>query len=186
MKNYSEDVNRQYHIQVAKGEVGRYVILPGDPKRCAKIAKYFDDNMLSCGLTYSGHPLACAAGVACVNYYKDADILTNVNKSGAVLGEILEDLKAKHKSVGDVRYIGLFSAIELVKDKATKEPLVEYGKDPEGIMGKIIGMLKAKKFMCYSHENMILISPPLIITPEQVKEEMVKVDEVLDEVDKMI
>ena len=43
MKNYSEDADRQYHIQVAKGEVGRYVILPGDPKRCEKIAKYFDD-----------------------------------------------------------------------------------------------------------------------------------------------
>ena len=172
-------------VSFAKGVTCGYVQL-GGVVVSKKIAEFFDDHLLSCGLTYSGHPLACAAGVACVNYYKDADILTNVNKSGAVLGEILEDLKAKHKSVGDVRYIGLFSAIELVKDKNTKEPLVEYGKDPEGIMGKIIGMLKAKKFMCYSHENMILISPPLIITPEQVKEEMVKVDEVLDEVDKMI
>lgn len=172
-------------VSFAKGVTCGYVQL-GGVVVSKKIAEFFDDHLLSCGLTYSGHPLACAAGVACVNYYKDADILTNVNKSGAVLGEILEELKAKHKSVGDVRYIGLFSAIELVKDKATKEPLVEYGKDPEGIMGKIIGMLKAKKFMCYSHENMILISPPLIITPEQVKEEMVKVDEVLDEVDKMI
>ena len=172
-------------VSFAKGVTCGYVQL-GGVVVSKKIAEFFDDHLLSCGLTYSGHPLACAAGVACVNYYKDADILTNVNKSGVVLGEILEDLKAKHKSVGDVRYIGLFSAIELVKDKATKEPLVEYGKDPEGIMGKIIGMLKAKKFMCYSHENMILISPPLIITPEQVKEEMVKVDEVLDEVDKMI
>ena len=172
-------------VSFAKGVTCGYVQLGGGVVS-KEIAEFFDDHLLSCGLTYSGHPLACAAGVACVNYYKDADILTNVNKSGAVLGEILEDLKAKHKSVGDVRYIGLFSAIELVKDKATKEPLVEYGKDPEGIMGKIIGMLKAKKFMCYSHENMILISPPLIITPEQVKEEMVKVDEVLDEVDKMI
>lgn len=172
-------------VSFAKGVTCGYVQL-GGVVVSKKIAEFFDDHLLSCGLTYSVHPLACAAGVACVNYYKDADILTNVNKSGAVLGEILEDLKAKHKSVGDVRYIGLFSAIELVKDKATKEPLVEYGKDPEGIMGKIIGMLKAKKFMCYSHENMILISPPLIITPEQVKEEMVKVDEVLDEVDKMI
>ena len=43
MKNYSEDASKQYHIQVGKGEVGRYVILPGDPKRCKKIAQYFDD-----------------------------------------------------------------------------------------------------------------------------------------------
>lgn len=95
-------------------------------------------------------------------------------------------MKCKHESVGDVRYIGLFSAIELVRDRETREPLVPYGKDPEGKMVKLIGMLKAKGFMTYSHENMILISPPLIITPEQVREEMAKVDEVLDEADKMI
>ena len=56
----------------------------------SKIASYFDDHVLSCGLTYSGHPLACAAGVACVNYYKKANILENVNKVGKVLGEKLE------------------------------------------------------------------------------------------------
>ena len=95
-------------------------------------------------------------------------------------------MKCKHESVGDVRYIGLFSAIELVRDRETREPLVPYGKDPEGKMVKLIGMLKAKGFMTYSHENMILISPPLIITHEQVREEMAKVDEVLDEADKMI
>lgn len=172
-------------VTFAKGVTCGYVQL-GGVAVSKEIAEYFDDNFLSCGLTYSGHPLACAAGVACVNYYKESNILENVNKSGKVLGEILEQYKTIHPSVGDVRYIGLFSAIELVKDKATKEPLVEYGKDPEGKMGKIIGMLKAKGFMCYSHENMILISPPLIITEEQVKEEMVKVDEVLAEVDKMI
>lgn len=172
-------------VSFAKGVTCGYVQL-GGVVVSKVIAEYFDDHFLSCGLTYSGHPLACAAGIACVNYYKEANILENVNKTGKVLGEIFEEIKVKHPSVGDVRYIGLFSAIELVKDKATKEPLVEYGKDPEGIMGKIIGKLKAKGFMCYSHENMILISPPLIITTEQVKEEMIKVDEVLDEVDAMI
>ena len=84
---------------------------------------------------------------------------------------------------GDVRYIGLFSAVELVKNKGTKEPLVPYGKDPEGIMGKIIGKLKAKGFMTYSHENMILIAPPLIITEQQLLEELAKLDEVLENVD---
>ncbi len=98
-----------------------------------------------------------------------------------MLGEILEKIKSDHKCVGDVRYIGLFSAVELVKSKETREPLVPYGKDPDGIMGKLIGKLKAKGFMTYSHENMILISPPLIITEEQVREEMKKLDEVLSE-----
>ena len=116
-----------------------------------------------------------------MKFYDDAKILERVNISGKVLGEELEALKAKYELVGDVRYIGLFSAIELVKDRKTKEPLVPYGKDPDGIMKSIIGKLTAKGFMTYSHENMILISPPLIITPEQIKEEMVKVDEVLAE-----
>lgn len=168
-------------VSFAKGITCGYVQLGGV---CVSktIAEYFDDHLLSCGLTYSGHPLACAAGVACLKFYDDAKILDNVNISGKVLGEELEALKAKYELVGDVRYIGLFSAIELVKDRKTKEPLVPYGKDPEGIMKSIIGKLAAKGFMTYSHENMILIAPPLIITPEQVREEMVKVDEVLAEI----
>ena len=170
-------------VSFAKGVTCGYVQL-GGVAVSKKIAEYFDDHVLSCGLTYSGHPLACAAGVACLNFYKKADILKNVEASGAKLGECLEDIKLKHKSVGDVRYIGLFSAVELVKDRTTREPLVPYGKDPEGIMGKLIGMLKKKGFMTYSHENMILISPPFIITPEQVAEEMAKLDEVLYEADK--
>lgn len=169
-------------VTFAKGVTCGYVPLGGVIVQ-KKIADFFDENLLSCGLTYSGHPLACAAGVACVNYYTEANILENVNKVGKVLGEQLEKLKASHKCVGDVRYIGLFSAIELVKDKKTKEPMVSYGKDPEGTMPKIIGMLKERKFMTYSHENMILICPPLIITEEQLLEEMDKVDEVLSIVD---
>lgn len=172
-------------VSFAKGVTCGYVQLGGV---CVskKIAAYFDDHLLSCGLTYSGHPLACAAGVACLDYYDSSKILENVNKSGKVLGEELEKIKVAHKCVGDVRYIGLFSAIELVTDKTTKAPYVEYGKDPEGKMKKIIGMLGAKGFMTYSHENMILICPPLIITEEQVREELKKVDEVLAEVDKTI
>ena len=169
-------------VSFAKGVTCGYVQL-GGVVVSKEIAAYFDDHLLSCGLTYSAHPLACAAGVACVNYYKEANILENVNKVGKVLGELLEDIKSKHVCVGDVRYIGLFSSIELVRNKDTKEPLVPYGKDPEGKMSKIIGALKAKGFMTYSHENMIFVSPPLIITEEQLREEMAKVDEVLATVD---
>lgn len=169
-------------VTFAKGVTCGYVPL-GGVVVSKEIAEYFDDNFLSCGLTYSGHPLACAAGIACVNFYEEANILENVNKVGKVLGEKLEEMKANHLCVGDVRYIGLFSAVELVKDKATKEPLVPYGKDPEGIMGKILGKLKEKKFMTYSHENMVFICPPLIITEEQLKEELLKLDEVLTIVD---
>lgn len=170
-------------VTFAKGVTCGYVPL-GGVVVSKEIAAYFDDNLLSCGLTYSGHPLSCAAGVACVNYYEEADILSNVNKVGQVLGEKLEEMKENHPCVGDVRYIGLFSAIELVKSKETKEALVPYGKDPEGIMGKITGLLKQRKFMTYTHENMILIAPPLIITKEQLEEELVKVEEVLTIVDR--
>lgn len=169
-------------VTFAKGVTCGYVQL-GGVAVSKKIASYFDDNLLSCGLTYSGHPLACAAGVACVNYYSKANILDNVNKVGAVLAEKLDTMREIHPCVGDTRHIGLFSCVELVKDKATKEALVTYGKDPEGIMGKIVGMLKDRKFMTYSHENMIFICPPLIITEGQIKEELLKLDEVLRIVD---
>ena len=169
-------------VTFAKGVTCGYIQLGG----CAvssKVAAYFDDHLLSCGLTYSGHPLACAAGVACVSYYDQANIAENVRKSGAVLAGIEDELKEKHPCVGDVRHIGLFSAIELVKSKETKEPLVAFGLDPDGTMGKIVGLLKDRKFMTYSHENMVLVCPPLIITPAQVAEEMAKMDEVLSIVD---
>lgn len=170
-------------VTFAKGVTCGYVPLGGVVVN-KEIAAYFDDNLLSCGLTYSGHPLACAAGVACVNYYEEEDILTNVNEVGKILGEKLEEMKVSHPCVGDVRYIGLFSAVELVKDKKTKEALVPYGKDPEGIMGKILGELKERKFMTYTHENMIIVAPPLIITAEQLEEELAKLNEVLGIIDK--
>lgn len=169
-------------VTFAKGVTCGYVPL-GGVIVSSKIAEYFGEHLLSCGLTYSGHPLACAAGVACVNYYDKAGILENVNRVGKVLGEKLEEFRNKYNCVGDVRYIGLFSAIELVKNKKTKEPLVPYGKDPQGTMGSIIKLLKERKFMTYSHENMILIAPPLIITEEQLREELAKLDEVLEIVD---
>jgi len=169
-------------VTFAKGVTCGYIQL-GGVVVSKEIAAYFDDNLLSCGLTYSGHPLACAAGVACINYYKENNVLENVEKSGKVLGKLLEELKAKHKCVGDVRYIGLFSAIELVRDKVTKEPLVPYGADPKGVMKSIVGRLAKQGFMTYSHENMVLVAPPLIITPEQLVEEMAKMDKVLGEVD---
>ena len=169
-------------VTFAKGVTCGYVQL-GGVAVSKEIAAYFDDNLLSCGLTYSGHPLACAAGVACVNYYTKANILDNVNKVGAVLAELLDEMKEMHPCVGDVRHIGLFSCVELVKDKATKEPLVSYGKDTEGIMAKVIGLLKERRFMTYSHENMVFVCPPLIITEEQLREELEILDEVLGVVD---
>ncbi len=172
-------------VSFAKGITCGYVQL-GGVAVSKDIAAFFDDHVLSCGLTYSGHPLACAAGIACLNYYDSAHILENVNAVGAVLGELEEGLKEKHACVGDVRYIGLWSAIELVKDKNTKEPLVPYGKDEKGTMDSIVQSLIRKGFYTYSHENMIIVAPPLIITKEQLLEAMDILDGVLGEVDAMI
>lgn len=169
-------------ISFAKGVTCGYVPL-GGVGVSRKIADFFDDHVLSCGLTYSGHPLACAAGVAALDYYHDHDVVKNVQERGRTLGGLLERIKDGHPCVGDVRYIGLFSAVELVTSRETREPLVPYGKDPEGKMKAIIGKLASKGFMTYSHENMILVAPPLIITDGQLEEEMKKLDEVLSEID---
>lgn len=169
-------------VTFAKGVTCGYVPL-GGVVVSQQIADYFDDNLLSCGLTYSGHPLGCAAGVACVQYYEDNHIMEHVMDMGAVLKAELETMKRKHPCVGDVRCIGLFSAVELVRDKETREPLVPYGKDPAGIMGGINKRLAAQGFMTYTHENVIIVAPPLIITEEQLLEELPKLDAVLTEVD---
>ena len=172
-------------VTFAKGVTCGYVPL-GGVVVSKEVAEYFDDHVLSCGLTYSGHPLACAAGFACVNYYQEAEIAGHVEKTGAVLKGTLETIKKAHPSVGDVRSIGLFAAVELVKDKDTREALVPYGKDPEGVMRGILQKLSAKGFMTYTHENVIIVAPPLIITEAQLSEELKKLDEVLSEVDQMI
>lgn len=165
-------------ITFAKGITCGYVPL-GGVIVSKKIADYFDDNVLMCGLTYNAHPLACAAGCATIDVYEEENLIENSKKMGKILGEELEKMKEKHLSVGDVRYIGLFSAVELVKNKDTREALVPYGKDPEKIMGKIIGKLKEKGFSTYSHENCIMVAPPLIIKEEEIKETLAILDEVL-------
>ncbi len=172
-------------ITFAKGITCGYVPL-GGAIVSKEIAAYFDDHKLLCGLTYSGHPLACAAGIATLDVYKEENLVEKARQTGKLLGTILEDLKAKHACVGDVRYKGLFSAVELVKDKTTRQPLVEYNADKDNLMGKINGMLKAKGFSTYTHENVIIVAPPLIITAEELKEAMAIMDEVLDAVDNMI
>ena len=118
--------------------------------------------------------------------YKDEKLIENSRELGKVLGKLLEELKAKHACVGDVRYIGLFSAVELVKDKATKEALVPYGKDPDKIMKRILGMLQSEGFATYSHENILIVAPPLVITESELREALAILDRVLDSVDNMI
>lgn len=148
-----------------------------------EIADFYADHSFQYGLTYSGHSLGCAIGVATLKEYDSLNIEENVNRVGKVLGELLEDMKEKHACVGDVRYIGLFGDLELVKDKETREPIVPYGRDPEGIMGKIQGLLLERGFAAMGRENNITLAPPLIITEEELRSAMLILDEVLTVVD---
>ncbi len=172
-------------ITFAKGATCGYLPL-GGTMVSKEIADHFNDNVMYCGLTYNGHPMGCATAVATIDVYRDENLIENSLAMGKVLGTLLEDLKTKHACVGDVRYIGLFSAVELVKDKATKEALVPYGKDPDKIMKRILGMLQSEGFATYSHENILIVAPPLVITEPELKEAMAILDRVLDQVDQML
>lgn len=172
-------------ITFAKGSTCGYLPLGGTIVS-KEIAAYFDDNVMYCGLTYNGHPMGCATACATIDVYRDENLIENSKNLGKVLGGLLEEMKAKHPCVGDVRYIGLFSAVELVRDKETKEPIVPYGKDPEKIMKKILGMLQNEGFATYSHENILIVAPPLCITEAELKEALAILDRVLDSVDNMI
>lgn len=172
-------------VSFAKGVTCGYVPI-GGVIVAEKVHKYFDDNVMLCGLTYSAHPMGCAAAVASIAEYKRLNIAENVKAQGKVLKELLDNLAKKYDCIGEVRCIGLFSSFELVKDKATKEAVVPYGKDPEGLMSKIVGMLKKEGFSTYSHENMLFVSPPLIITEEELRAAMDILDRVMASVDQML
>jgi taurine--2-oxoglutarate transaminase len=150
-----------------------------------KIAEYFEKNMLWGGLTYSGHPVCVAAAVANLDLYEEEHIFENVVAQGRHLTERLQAMKSAHPCVGDVRSIGLFSVIELVRDKATKEPLAPFnGTSPE--MTKLAAHLKSKQLYAFSRFNMLWVCPPLIITTEELDHGLGIIDEGLSLVDGLI
>ncbi len=170
-------------ISFAKGVTCGYVQL-GGIIISKEIAEYFNDKVFQYGLTYSGHSLACAAGAACVNFYINNNILDHVNEVGKVFAELLEEMKEKHKCIGDVRYIGLFGAVEIMKDRDKKIPLVPYGYDENKTMSAIKGMLMERGCSIFGRENNINITPPLIITEGELREAFKILDQVFEIVDK--
>jgi taurine--2-oxoglutarate transaminase len=106
--------------------------------------------------------------VANLNLYEEEQIFSNVERQGRYLGERLEAMKQKFNCVGDVRYKGLFSVIEFVKDKVTREPLAPFnGNSAE--MAKLAGYLKSKHVYAFSRFNMLWICPPLIINEDELR-----------------
>jgi len=168
-------------ITFAKGVTSGYVPL-GGVIVSEWISEYFTENQLQCGLTYSGHTLACAAGLATLEVYEDENIAANVEKIGALLKDYLEEMKAKHPCVGDVRAYGLFCGVELVLDKETREPLVPFNT-PNRIMPAIYKELKDRGFSTFGRETTISVCPPLTITESELAEVLPILDEVLTLVD---
>ena len=154
-------------VTTAKGLTSGYMPL-GAVVVSDKIAEYFETHMLWGGLTYSGHPVSCAAASANLRLYEEEHIFENVETQGAYLAERLEAMRRTYACVGDVRYKGLFSVIELVKDKATKEPLAPYaGTSPE--MGQLAGYLKSQHVYAFMRFNMLWVCPPLVITQAELR-----------------
>ena len=168
-------------VTCAKGLTSGYLPL-GAVIVSKPIADYFENHMLWGGLTYSGHPVCCAAAVANLRIYEEEKIFANVEKQGRYLSARLEDMKRKFACVGDVRYKGLFSVIELVKDKRTREPLAPFnGTSPE--MGKLAAHIKSKHVYAFSRFNMLWCCPPLIITEDELRQGLDVYEEALALVD---
>lgn len=170
-------------ITFAKGVTAGYLPL-GGVIVSEEVAAYFDQNVLMTGSTYSGHALSCAIGEAALTTYEEENILENVREVGVVLKESLAEL-SDLDYVGDVRSIGLFAAIELVSDKDKKTPILaygdDYGRDPIGLMGSLLQLLAANGIHTYSHEACLFISPPLIITAQEVREAIQLLRKTLEE-----
>jgi taurine--2-oxoglutarate transaminase len=168
-------------VTCAKGLTSGYLPL-GAVIVSDAIARHFETKMLWGGLTYSGHPVCCAAAVANLNLYEEEKIFQNVERQGRYLAARLEAMKQKYNCVGDVRYKGLFSVLELVKDKGTREPLAPFnGTGPE--MTKLAGHLKSKHLYAFSRFNMLWVCPPLIITEEELRQGLDIIEEGLAIVD---
>jgi taurine--2-oxoglutarate transaminase len=153
-------------VTAAKGLTSGYMPL-GSVIVSEKIAQYFETHMLYGGLTYSGHPLSCAAAVANLAVYEEEAVFENVEKQGTYLSTRLHAMEERFACVGDVRSIGLFSVIELVKDKTTREPLAPFNStSPE--MAKLAAYLKSQHLYAFTRFNMLWVCPPLIITQQQL------------------
>ncbi|HWB31616.1 MAG TPA: aminotransferase class III-fold pyridoxal phosphate-dependent enzyme [Acidobacteriaceae bacterium] len=155
-------------ITAAKGLTSGYMPL-GAVIVSDAIAQFFETHMLSGGLTYSGHPVCCAAAVANLNLYEEEKVFDNVDVVGKYLASRLQSMKQRYACVGDVRSIGLFSVIEFVRDKATKEPLAPFnGTSPE--MAALAGHLRKNYVYAFSRFNMLWICPPLVISRDELAE----------------
>ena len=136
------------------------------------IAKYYDDKILWLGLTYSAHPVGCAAALETLKIYEEDNLIENAAVMGKYIDKRVEAMKAQHPSIGDFRNTGLLGCIELVKNRITKEPMAPFNAKPDemAVMNKVAAKIKELGMYTFVRWNYIFIAPPLIITKEQVDE----------------
>ncbi|NJC74275.1 aspartate aminotransferase family protein [Planosporangium thailandense] len=173
-------------ITFAKGVNSGYVPLGGVIISRA-IAETFAHSPFPGGLTYSGHPLACASAVASINIFKEEGIVEHARAIGEdVIGPGLRALADRHPSVGEVRGLGVFWAVELVRDRSTRAPLVPYnaaGSDAKP-MNEVMAACKAQGLWPFTHFNRVHVVPPCTISAEEVKEGLAALDQALEVADR--
>ncbi len=165
-------------VTFAKGVNSGYVPLGGVVLNEA-ISATFNDRVYPGGLTYSGHPLACASAVATIEAFENESIVENAKFIGdEVLRPGLLALAEKHPVIGDVRGLGVFFALELVADRATREPLAPYGASSPA-MNAVVAAARAEKLLIFTNFNRIHVVPPCTITAEEAADGLARLDRAL-------
>jgi len=171
-------------ITLAKGLTSSYVPLGAVGMR-PKVAAYFDDHVFYGGLTYNSHPIGCAAALGAIQAYEEDDMVGNSQRMGAVLAKHHRRLQDRHPCVGAARSIGLFGALELVRDRKTQEPLGPFnGTSPE--MKAISQALIDAGMHTFVRWNVVMTNPPLCITESELDEGFEILDSVLEVGDRAV
>jgi taurine--2-oxoglutarate transaminase len=164
-------------MSMAKGLTSAYAPL-GAVAIKPEIAEFFKDKVFQSGLTYNAHPISLAAAIATIQVMQEDHLVEHARQMGSVLHRMLADLGEQHPSVGEVRSIGLFGILELVRDRKTKEPMAPYdGASPE--MAALRNFMQDHGVYVYTHWHTVLIIPPLIINEAQLEEGFKVLDEAL-------
>ena len=171
-------------ITMAKGLTSAYAPLGAVAMR-PEIAAAFNERVFESGLTYTSHPISLAAALANINVIREDKLVERAAGMGPLLKRMLTDLGEAHPSVGEVRSIGLFGVIELVKDRKTKEPMAPWNGSSQEMSALKKYCLDHGLFL-YTHWHTVLIIPPLIITEEQLKEGFDVLDRALEITDKAV
>ena len=171
-------------ITMAKGFTSAYLPL-GAVAMSRRIAEHFDRRVFSGGLTYNSHPMCLAAAAATIRVLEEDDLVGNSRRLGMVMSGLHRGLKERHPSVGDVRSLGLFGVIELVRDRTSREPLAPYnGTSPE--MAQLGVFLRENGVAAFLRWNCLYTIPPLCITEVQLREAFTVIDQALDIADRAV